>query len=97
MPPARFQTFRRVYLTLDNDEAGCRAAAHLGAELNSRCVVVDLPPGVHDLNDLERLPGGREAFLSFLEDPRAMKSFARTLRVASTTVRDEDPGEGDPS
>lgn len=60
--------FRGVYLALDGDEAGRRAAAQLAAELGSRCVIVDPPPGVHDLNDLGRLPQGREAFLRCLEE-----------------------------
>jgi DNA primase len=60
--------FRRVYLALDSDEAGRRAAARLAAELGSRAAIVDLPPGVHDLNDLGRLPGGRKAFLSCLQE-----------------------------
>ena len=60
--------FRHVYLALDNDEAGQRAALQLAAELDSRAAIVDLPPGVHDLNDLGRLPDGREAFLSCLQE-----------------------------
>jgi DNA primase len=43
--------FQRVYLVLDADEAGRRAADGL----------------VHDLNDLGRLPDGREAFQHCLE------------------------------
>lgn len=60
--------FRRVYLALDSDEAGRRAAAQLGADLHGRAAIVDLPPGIHDLNDLGRLPDGREAFLSCLQE-----------------------------
>ncbi len=60
--------FRRVYLALDSDEAGRGAAAQLAAALAGRAAVVHLPPGVHDLNDLGRLPEGREAFLSCLQE-----------------------------
>jgi DNA primase len=59
--------FRRVYLALDSDEAGRRAAGGLAAALGRRAIVVEFPPGVHDLNDLGRLPGGREAFQHCLE------------------------------
>ena len=65
--------FRRVYLALDGDEAGRRAAAQIAAELDSRATIVELPRGVHDLNDLGRLPGGREAFLRCLEEANNRK------------------------
>jgi DNA primase len=65
--------FRRIYLALDNDEAGRRAAVQLAADLDGRALIVDLPPGVHDLNDLGRLPGGREAFLRCLEEANNRK------------------------
>ena len=59
--------FRRVYLALDADEAGRRATAALMAALGTRAIAVELPPGVHDLNDLGRSAGGREAFQRCLE------------------------------
>jgi DNA primase len=59
--------FRRVYLALDADEAGRRAAEGLAAALGRRAIVVELPPGVHDLNDLGCSPAGREAFQRCLE------------------------------
>jgi len=65
--------FRQLYLALDSDEAGRRAAAQLAAEFRGRALIVDLPPGVHDLNDLGRLPGGREAFLSCLQQANDRK------------------------
>jgi DNA primase len=65
--------FRHVYLVLDRDEAGRRAALQLAAELDSRAAIVNLPPGIHDLNDLGRLPDGREAFLSCLEEANDRK------------------------
>lgn len=57
-----------------SDEAGQRAAAQLAAELDSCAAIVDLPAGVHDLNDLGRLPDGREAFLSCLQDANDRRS-----------------------
>ncbi|MGD0114867.1 MAG: CHC2 zinc finger domain-containing protein [Dehalococcoidia bacterium] len=59
--------FRRVYLALDADEAGCHAALQIAANLDGRGVIVELPPGVHDLNDLGRLRNGRKAFRRCLE------------------------------
>ncbi|MDI6857222.1 MAG: CHC2 zinc finger domain-containing protein [Dehalococcoidia bacterium] len=65
--------FHRVYLALDCDEAGQRAAAQLATELTGQALIVDLPPGVHDLNDLGRLAGGREAFLRCLDETNSRK------------------------
>ena len=59
--------FRRVYLALDADEAGCHAALQIAATLDGRGVIVELPPSVHDLNDLGRLRNGRKAFQRCLE------------------------------
>jgi DNA primase len=59
--------FRRVYLALDADAAGCRAAAALISALGARAIPVELPSGVHDLNDLGRYPAGAEAFQRCLE------------------------------
>src|SRR3990170_3304675 len=59
--------FRRVYLALDADEAGRRAAARLMSALGPRAIAVELPPGVHDLNDLGRSLAGAEAFQRCLE------------------------------
>jgi len=59
--------FRRVYLALDADEAGRRATATLMSALGTRAIRVELPPGVHDLNDLGRSLAGAEAFQRCLE------------------------------
>jgi DNA primase len=64
--------FRRVYLALDADEAGHRATAALMSALEPRAIAVELPSGVHDLNDLGRRdrrgsPVGAEAFQRCLE------------------------------
>ena len=55
--------FRRVYLALDADGPGRRATARLVSELGARAVVVPLPQGVHDLNELGCRRDGREVFL----------------------------------
>ncbi len=62
--------FQRVYLALDADGAGRRAAAGLVAQLRDRAVIVPLPPGVHDLNELGQRRDGRDAFLRSLHAAR---------------------------
>ena len=59
--------FRRVYLALDADDAGRRATATLTSALGTRAIPVELPSGVHDLNDLGRSPNCGEAFQRCLE------------------------------
>jgi DNA primase len=59
--------FRRVYIALDSDEAGRRASGELASALGPRAMVVELPVGVHDLNDLGCSADGRQAFERFLE------------------------------
>ncbi len=77
--------FRRVYAALDADEAGRRASAQLVAGLGSTAVMVHLPPGIHDLNDLGRLPDGRRAFLRCLAD--ASEREERRWQTSSTLAR----------
>lgn len=52
--------FRRVYLLLDADEAGRKAAQELAKALGRRAVIVPLPKGAKDVADLLLLPGGAE-------------------------------------
>lgn len=59
---AALQQFRRAYIALDSDDAGRHASGELSADLGPRAVVVELPTGIHDLNDLGRIDGGRQAF-----------------------------------
>lgn len=61
------QRFARVYIALDSDGAGRRASTELASALGPCAVVVELPAGVHDLNDLGRLANGRRAFERCLE------------------------------
>jgi len=62
--------FQRVYLALDGDGAGRRAAAGLVAQLRDRAVIVPLPAGAHDLNELGQRHDGRDAFLRSLHASR---------------------------
>jgi len=59
--------FRLVYVALDSDEAGQRASAELASALGARAMVVALPAGIHDLNDLGRSADGGQAFERCLE------------------------------
>lgn len=59
--------FRRVYLALDADAAGRRATAELASLLGRRAVVVELPRGANDLNELARLPAGDTALRRCIE------------------------------
>jgi DNA primase len=54
--------FRRVFVALDSDDAGRRAAAHLAADLGPRARLVELPAGVKDLNDLASRKDGQVVF-----------------------------------
>lgn len=70
---AALRVFRRVYLALDADGPGRRAATRVATELGARAVVVPLPRDVHDLNQLGRRRDGREAFLRSLYQARARR------------------------
>jgi DNA primase len=59
--------FTPVYIALDSDEAGQRASAELAASVGPRSVIVELPPGVHDVNDLGCSADCRRAFERCLE------------------------------
>ncbi len=73
LSPAAFQAlapFDRVYFALDADEAGRRATAAMAPQFGDRALAVDLPRGVHDLNELGQLEDGRNSFLRALADAR---------------------------
>lgn len=55
--------FDRLYLALDNDEAGRAAAGQLAEAFGERAVSVRLP-GVKDVAELGQQPNGRAQFLS---------------------------------
>lgn len=59
--------FPRIYLALDDDDAGRRATAALQERLGPRAVAVPLP-GVKDVADLGRRPDGRDRFLRAAAD-----------------------------
>lgn len=63
--------FERIYLALDADEPGRRATASIAEQLGERAVTVELPRGVHDLNELGQLDGGRDALRFALAAARA--------------------------
>jgi DNA primase len=59
---AFLQRVRRVLIVFDNDEPGREAASDLVRRLGAHALVVTLPEGVKDLNDLGHRPDGRAAF-----------------------------------
>jgi DNA primase len=61
------QRVRRLLIVFDNDEPGRGAAHELAARFGPAARVVTLPEGVKDLNDLGRLPEGRETFFRLLK------------------------------
>ena len=69
------RAFDRVYLALDNDDAGRAATRVLLEALQGRSTAVSLD-GVKDVADLAALPGGRCRFA------RAISAAARTGRAA---------------
>jgi DNA primase len=54
--------FRRVFVALDSDAAGRRAAAQLAAELGPRARLVELPSGVKDISNLACRQDGQDIF-----------------------------------
>lgn len=63
--------FDRIYLALDADEPGRRATVAMAKQIGERAATVALPRGVHDLNELGQVAGGRNALLRALADARA--------------------------
>jgi DNA primase len=55
--------FTRIYLALDNDDAGQAAMQDLTEVLGERAIPAHLPPGVSDVSALAQ-EGGRPAFIS---------------------------------
>lgn len=65
--------FDGIYLALDADEPGRRATLAMAEQIGERAATVALPRGVHDLNELGQVEGGRNALLRALADARARK------------------------
>ena len=59
--------FERIYLTLDNDDAGQAAAGAINAALGNRAMSIQLP-GVKDVADLAVLPDGRAVFARAVQE-----------------------------
>src|SRR6266542_967232 len=60
------RAFQRVYLVLDQDDAGLEATLRLSDALGARAVPVELPEGVHDLGELAPRADGRAVFAGAL-------------------------------
>jgi DNA primase len=59
---ARVPTVRTIYLAFDRDPPGYEAAQHLAARLRQRVLLVELPPGIKDVNELSHRPNGEAHF-----------------------------------
>ncbi len=80
------RAFRHIRIALDSDEAGQRASAELASALGPRSVIVELPPGVHDVNDLGCSADGRRAFERCLEPNNGRKIAWETTDQATARV-----------
>lgn len=62
--------FERVYLAMDNDDAGRRATDALRADLGAKAVAVPLPEWAHDVNDLVSYSDGESLFRACITEAR---------------------------
>ena len=67
---------RSVVLVLDADEAGRAAAEQLAAALEGRAVILPLPAGAKDVNELASRPDGREEFFRLLREREGVPDAA---------------------
>jgi DNA primase len=67
------ERFDRVWLVLDNDQAGREATAHLRRVLGSRATAMTLP-GVKDVAELAPQPDGRACFQRTIEEANRTSS-----------------------
>jgi DNA primase len=74
----QLRTFGRIYLILDNDDAGLAATLQLSDALGPSGVPVALPDGFNDPADLAALPDGPGLFARSL-----LESVGETIRMAS--------------
>ena len=63
---ADLRTFRRVYLVLDDDDAGLEATLRLQDALGPTAVPVGLPEGIKDVGELAPRPDGQALFAGAL-------------------------------
>ena len=75
---------RSVVFLLDSDQAGRDAAEQLAASIGDRAIVLPLPDGVKDLNELGAQPDGRQTFFRALDEAQAMR---RKERADATSTR----------
>jgi len=62
----RLRTFRRVYLVLDQDDAGMEATLRLADMLGACAIPVALPDGTKDVADLAPRSDGQALFAAAL-------------------------------
>lgn len=57
-----FENVKRIFLVLDNDAEGKRAAQTLAEKFGARARTISLPNNIKDVNELAQRPNGRELF-----------------------------------
>ena len=73
-----FERARSIVLVMDGDGPGREAAAVLAAAFGDRARVLELPPGVKDVNELAAQPEGRETFFGLLDAGREGRDDAHS-------------------
>jgi DNA primase len=74
---------RTIYLAFDRDPPGWEAARQLATRLRRRVLVVELPPGVKDVNELARHPDGEARFRECLRHATYAGPAAQPVRSGS--------------
>ena len=73
-----FERARSIVLVMDGDAPGRDAAATLAAAFGDRARLLELPPGVKDVNELAAQPEGRETFFGLLDAGREGRDHAHS-------------------
>ena len=78
--------FQRVYLVLDQDDAGVEATLRLSRELGPTAVPVTLPEGTKDVAELAIRSEGRALFATALLESAGISERSGDTDTAATTA-----------
>jgi DNA primase len=90
---AALPTAQTIYMAFDRDPPGREAARNLAARLRQRVLLVELPPGIKDVNELGQRPDGEARFRDCLRHAaHAARADGprRTTTVAGHAARSGD-------